>query len=232
MLEIADLHVHYGGVTAVRDVALTVASGEFVTLLGANGAGKSSLLKAVMGVVRSDGRITLDGTEIGGRRAHWVARSGVRFVPEGGGVLAELTVVDNLALGVRGGGRRKARDAAACEAVELFPALGARLTSRGGELSGGERQMVALARAINARPQLLLLDEPSLGLAPVIVEQVYSRLGAIRDSGMAILLAEQNARNALAACDRGYVMQRGSVVASGSGEELREREDMVSFYLA
>jgi len=230
VLEVADLHVHYGGVTAVRDVALTVASGEFVSLLGANGAGKSSLLKAVMGVVRSDGRITLDGVAIGGRLAHLVARSGVRYVPEGGGVLAELTVIDNLMLGVRSRGR-KARDAAVHEAVDLFPALGARLTSLGGELSGGERQMVALARAINARPQVLLLDEPSLGLAPVIVEQVYSRLDDIRDSGVAILLAEQNARNALAACDRGYVMQRGSVVASGSGEELREREDMVSFYL-
>lgn len=230
MLEIADLHVHYGGVTAVRDVSLTVAAGEFVSLLGANGAGKSSLLKAVMGVVRSDGRITLDGLVIGGQLAHQVARLGVRYVPEGGGVLAELTVVDNLALGLRGGGR-KVRDAAVDEAVGLFPALGARLTSRGGDLSGGERQMVALARAIIARPQMLLLDEPSLGLAPVVVEQVYSRLDAIRDSGVAILLAEQNARNALAACDRGYVMQRGSVVASGSGEELREREDMVSLYL-
>lgn len=231
MLTISDLNVNYGGVAAVTGVSLSVSAGEFVTLLGANGAGKSSLLKAIVGLVRCGGRVTFGGQDITGRQPYRCVRAGLRYVPEGSGVLAELTVEDNLSLGISGSGS-KARKAAVDEAVALFPTLGQRLKSHGGELSGGERQMVALARAINARPGVLLLDEPSLGLAPIIVAQVYERLLAIKDSGIAILLAEQNAHNALAACDRGYVMQRGHLVATGSGSELRESEQMVRFYLA
>ncbi len=211
MLRLEGLTAAYGPVVALDDVSLEVADGEIATVLGANGAGKTTLLRTISGLVRArSGRVLLDGREIGGAKVEEIVRLGVAHVPEGRGVIGELTVEENLRLG---GLWRRARDAG--EVFQLFPRLQERLAQPASTLSGGERQMLVIGRALMARPRLLLLDEPSLGLAPRVTAQIMGLLRDLRErTGLTVVLVEQNARSALSVADRAIVLALGRVVAS------------------
>jgi branched-chain amino acid transport system ATP-binding protein len=211
-------------VPVLRGVTLSVAPGEMVALVGANGAGKSTLLKSIAGLLRpTSGAIELDGAPIAGRPAHEVVRTGIALVPEGRRLFGRLTVQDNLLLG--GYARsEKERRADLPRVRELFPVLADRASQLAGTLSGGEQQMLATARAIMGRPRFLLLDEPSLGVAPRVVARIYQALAEIHRQGLGILLVEQNVRLAMTHANRGYVLQTGRVVLSGAREELLESE--------
>jgi branched-chain amino acid transport system ATP-binding protein len=211
MLRLEGLTAAYGPVVALDDVSLEVAEGEIATVLGANGAGKTTLLRTISGLVRArSGRVLLDGRDIGRERVEAIVRLGVAHVPEGRGVIAELTVEENLRLG---GLWRRARDAS--DVFELFPRLQERLAQPASTLSGGERQMLVIGRALMARPRLLLLDEPSLGLAPRVTAQIMGLLRDLRErTGLTVVLVEQNARSALSVADRAIVLALGRVVAS------------------
>ncbi len=232
MLTIDHLHVSYGAIRAVRDVSLTVEEGEFVALLGPNGAGKSTTLNAVMGVLKpTAGRVRFAGTDITGQRPEQVVRAGLVLTPEGRRILGTLTVRENLVLAgaVRADRRQAGEDVDAY--LDRFPVLGRRAASPAGTLSGGEAQQLAIARSLMARPRLLLLDEPTLGLAPLVVDQIFDIVSELVREGLTILMVEQNAVRALEAADRGYVMRSGVVVASGSAAELGGAEGLVSSYL-
>ncbi|MFO1540184.1 MAG: ATP-binding cassette domain-containing protein [Chloroflexota bacterium] len=225
------LDVRYGAVRALRGVDLEVRAGEIVTLLGANGAGKSTLLRAVSGLQRpAAGSIALDGRPVTELPAHARVRLGVGHVPEGRRVFARLTVAENLAMG--GWTRTPAENAErAAETDALFPRLAERRAQPAGTLSGGEQQMLAIGRALMGRPRLLLLDEPSLGLAPVLVALIFRVIREIRAAGTTILLVEQNAAQALAVADRGYVLRAGEIVLGGSAAELRADPAVRQAYL-
>jgi branched-chain amino acid transport system ATP-binding protein len=231
LLRVRDLRVDYAGVVALRGVDLDVAAGELVALVGANGAGKSSLLAAVSGLHRPvGGMVEFLGTDVSRLPAHRVARLGAVLVPEGRRLFAQQTVRQNLMLGAY---HRPAAEAAAdLERVyHLFPVLAERAAQRAGTLSGGEQQMVALGRAVMSRPRLLMLDEPSLGIAPKYVKLIFQVLAEIRAGGTTMLLVEQNLRAALDLADRAYVLQTGSVVMSGPAAELAESDDVRRSYL-
>lgn len=232
MLEIQNLHVFYGGIHALQGISVSVPDGKVVTLLGANGAGKTTTLRAVMGLVRpKEGQITLDGKSLLGKRPYEIVRLGVSMAPEGRRIFPDLTVLENLLLGAyaRTDTAGISRD---LEFVfSLFPRLKERASQRGGTLSGGEQQMLAVARALMAGPKLLLLDEPSLGLAPVLITEVYRAFQKLREEGRTILLVEQNARAALSLADYGYVLETGRLVAQGPTQELRESELVRKAYL-
>ncbi len=234
-LVVSDLSVSYGAVSVLHGISLTVQEGELVTIVGANGAGKTTLLKTLAGILApSGGRITLDGTEIGGRASYWVARRGVVLVPEGRGIFGDQTVRDNLLLGTLV--RREARDPATVARdlernLELFPPLRERLDDLAGGLSGGQQQMLALARGLMARPRLLLLDEPSLGLSPVLIRQIFDAIGRLRAEGLTILLVEQMAGQALALADRAYVLERGRITLEGPAATVRENPAVIQAYL-
>ncbi len=232
LLAVEGLTVRYGPLVALRDVSLRVEAGAIVTVLGANGAGKSSLLGAIAGLVPSaGGRITLDGRDVTGLPAERVVRLGVALVPEGRRVFARLTVSDNLRLGAAS--RRDPAGVAADRerVLELFPLLRERLWQAAGTLSGGQQQMLAIGRALMSRPRLLLLDEPSLGRAPIVVEQIFGLIGRLRDEGVTILLVEQNAHRALALADEASVLAGGRVDVSGSAAEVRASSDVERAYL-
>jgi branched-chain amino acid transport system ATP-binding protein len=232
VLRIEGLRVDYGPIKAVRGVELHVEQGEIVALLGANGAGKSSLLNAVAGLVpASAGRVELEGRELAGRPAERVVRSGIALVPEGRRVFPRLSVRDNLRLG--GASQRdSARRARTRETMlELFPVLRQRLRQEAGTLSGGEQQMLAVARALMSSPRLLLLDEPSLGLAPIVVQEIFRLLENLRGTGTTILLVEQNVHLALGIADRGYLMATGQIEGEGTAHELRESGGIEQAYL-
>lgn len=232
MLEIDSLHVAYGAIKAVRGASLEVKEGELVVLLGPNGAGKSSTLGAVMGLLKpTSGRVRFLGTDITGWRPEDVVRSGLVLTPEGRRILSDLTVRENLLLG---GGFRKDRKAVHADLdrmLDRFPVLRRRANSHAGELSGGEAQQLAIARSIMAAPKMLLLDEPTLGLAPKMVDQVFDTVRELVQGGLTILMVEQNAVRAIEAADRGYVMRTGSIVASGTADDLGGAEGLVSSYL-
>jgi branched-chain amino acid transport system ATP-binding protein len=232
VLEIQNLHVFYGGIHALQGISVSVPDGKVVTLLGANGAGKTTTLRAVMGLVRpKEGQITLDGKSLLGKRPYEIVRLGVSMAPEGRRIFPDLTVLENLLLGAyaRTDTAGISRD---LEFVfSLFPRLKERASQRGGTLSGGEQQMLAVARALMAGPKLLLLDEPSLGLAPVLITEVYRAFQKLREEGRTILLVEQNARAALSLADYGYVLETGRLVAQGPTQELRESELVRKAYL-
>jgi branched-chain amino acid transport system ATP-binding protein len=211
MLRLEGVTAAYGPVVALDDVSLEVAEGEIATVLGANGAGKTTLLRTISGLVRArSGRVLLDGRDIGAVKVEEIVRLGVAHVPEGRGVIAELTVEENLRLG---GLWRRARDAG--EVFQLFPRLQERLAQPASTLSGGERQMLVIGRALMARPRVLLLDEPSLGLAPRVTAQIMGLLRDLRErTGLTVVLVEQNARSALSVADRAIVLALGRVVAS------------------
>lgn len=232
MLKIENLHVFYGGVHALKGISLNVPEGRIVTLIGANGAGKSTTLRTICGLVRGqEGRIVFRGTEIGRSKPFEIVKAGIAMVPEGRRIFTNLTVFENLLMGAY------ARvDAAGVQedlgkVFGLFPALKDRLSQKGGTLSGGEQQMLAIGRALMSRPSLLLMDEPSLGLAPILVEQLFDSVERIHNEGMAILLVEQNARAALQIADYGYVLEVGQIVLEGSGDELAHNGDVQKAYI-
>jgi branched-chain amino acid transport system ATP-binding protein len=233
MLEVTGLHVHYGAIRAVRGVTFSVAAGETVALLGANGAGKSSTLLAVAGALKKTaGTVSLDSHDITRATPEQVVRRGVAMVPETRDVFPDLSVAENLRLGAyihRRDGAGVASDQA--RMLALFPWLNERMHQAAGTLSGGEQQMLVIARAMMSRPKLLLLDEPSLGLAPLIVDQVFDMIGALKSTGIGILLVEQNANKALAVADRAYVMRLGEIAAAGSAAEIAAGSNLHTLYL-
>lgn len=232
MLEVRDLRVNYGRIRALQGVSLDVAEGEIVALIGANGAGKSSTMNAISGVVRAAaGEIRLDGDSLVGLPPHRVVRRGVVQVPEGRLIFAGLTIEENLRLAAAAAHDRRRETEELERVLGLFPMLRDRLTERGSSLSGGQAQMLALARGLIAAPRLLLLDEPSLGLAPLAAREVFDLIPRLRESGVTILLVEQNVRQALAVADRGYVLEGGRVTLDGDAGELLGDELLVSSYL-
>jgi branched-chain amino acid transport system ATP-binding protein len=232
MLEVRGLTLDYAGAVALRGVDITVDEGELVALVGANGAGKTSLLSAVSGLHRPiGGSVRFRGTEISSLPAHRIARLGVALVPEGRRLFAQQTVRQNLMLGAYHERNEQARTASLHRVHELFPILADRADQRAGTLSGGEQQMVALGRALMGKPRLLMLDEPSLGIAPKFAQLIFGVLAEIRASGTTLLLVEQNLRAALALADRAYVLQTGAIVMSGPAAELAESDDVRRSYL-
>jgi branched-chain amino acid transport system ATP-binding protein len=231
MLNIAGLRAGYGKIEVLHDVGLTIAQGQIVTLIGANGAGKTTLLKTISGLIRPNaGTITFEGESIVRRPAHKIVARGLSHVPEGRAILKRMTVFDNLRMGAHV--RHDAEVGRDIDAVfARFPVLGERRAQMAGTLSGGEQQMLAIGRALVARPRLLLLDEPSLGLAPKFVTRIFLTLRELRQEGKTILLVEQNARQALQVADTGYVMERGRIVLSGTGEALLNTPEVRRTYL-
>ncbi len=234
MLEVSGLQVDYGAIRAVHDLSLSVAKGELVTLLGANGAGKSSTLMCIAGALpASAGSIRLEGVDVTSARPEAMVRKGVATVPETRDVFSDLTVIENLQLGAyvrRTDAEGVARDRA--EMFEMFPVLAERSRQPAGTLSGGEQQMLVIARAMMSRPRFLLLDEPSLGLAPAIVDQIFDMIVSLKRSGLTILLVEQNASKALSVADRAYVMRLGTIEVQGSASEIAAATDLKALYLA
>jgi len=221
LLQLQQLQVSYGGIRAVKGIDLEVAAGELVCLIGANGAGKTTTLKAITGLVRpAGGRLVYDGEEISGRRVHEIARKGLAMVPEGRGVFAQLTIQENLSMGAYARNDRVAIQSDVERVFALFPRLKERRSQTAGTLSGGEQQMLAMARALMSRPKLLLLDEPSMGLAPLMVERIFEVVRTIATEGVTLLLVEQNARLALEVSHRGYVLDGGLVTISGEARAL------------
>jgi branched-chain amino acid transport system ATP-binding protein len=232
LLDVRGLHVSYGGINAVKGIDLEVKAGERVTLIGANGAGKTTTLKALAGLLRpAAGSIHYNGDDITARPAHELVRRGLALVPEGRGVFARLTVEENLAMGAYSR-RDRARIAADLDRVyALLPRLAERRRQLGGTLSGGEQQMLAIGRALMSRPRVLLLDEPSMGLAPLMVQRIFETIRTITAEGTTLLLVEQNARLALEACHRGYVMESGSIVLADSAPRLLSNPQVRQAYL-
>jgi len=221
LLSLEGLQVAYGGIRAVKGIDLAVEQGELVCLIGANGAGKTTTLKAITGLVpAAGGRIVYDGAQIAGERVHQIVRRGLVLVPEGRGVFAQLTIEENLAMGAYARSDRAGVATDVERAFTLFPRLKERRRQTAGTLSGGEQQMLAIARAMMSKPRLLLLDEPSMGLAPLMVEKIFEVIRAIASEGVTMLLVEQNARLALEASHRAYVLEGGLVALSGKASEL------------
>ncbi|SOC46391.1 amino acid/amide ABC transporter ATP-binding protein 2 (HAAT family) [Rhizobium subbaraonis] len=233
MLEVRDLSVSYGAIRAVRGISFSLGKGELVSLLGANGAGKSSTIKCIAGALKaSGGTITLEGKDITTSSPEQVVRTGLATVPETRDVFPDLTVAENLMLGAYLHRRDVAGNRDNLERMHaLFPRLSERSNQAAGTLSGGEQQMLVIARALMSRPSVLLLDEPSLGLAPAIVERIFEMIETLKKSGLTILLVEQNVNQALAVADRAYVMRLGSIVASGTADEIRSTSDLSAHYL-
>jgi len=232
MLEIKDLDVHYGGIHALKGVSLSVDAGEVVTLIGANGAGKTTTLRAISGLVKpSRGSVKFKGEDITSAAAHTIVARGLVHAPEGRGIFSNMTVEENLEIGAflrkDPAGIRKDRD----RALSLFPRLQERLGQNAGTLSGGEQQMLAIARALLSRPKLLLLDEPSLGLAPQIVALIFKIVKTIAHDGTTILLVEQNAHMALGVANRAYVLEVGEIVLEGPAQDLAKNDEIRKAYL-
>jgi branched-chain amino acid transport system ATP-binding protein len=233
VLEVNGLTATYGGIVALRDASLSVPRGRIVALIGANGAGKTTLLHAICGIVRAvSGSVQLEGAALLGATTHQIARRGVLLVPEGRQILAPLSVRENLELGALAcRGRRSAFQTDVERVFEMFPRLRERAGTQAGSLSGGEQQMLAIGRALMGGPEVLLLDEPSLGLAPKIVAQVFEVLQALNAAGLTILLVEQKARRALEIAHEGYVLERGQIVYSGTSAVLKHEPRIVEHYL-
>jgi branched-chain amino acid transport system ATP-binding protein len=231
LLELTDVHARYGQVAAVHGISLTVDDGEIVSLLGANGAGKTTTLRAISGMVATEGTLVFDGKPLP-RKAEGTARRGITHVPEGRGILGELTVSENLKMGAYLRRDRKAIASDLDEVTSDLPWLHDRRDQQAGTLSGGEQQMLALARARLSRPRLLLLDEPSLGLAPIIVEQFFALVRRLNEEqGLTVLVVEQNANAALELSSRAYLLEVGRVALEGASAELREHEGIRKSYL-
>ncbi len=232
LLVLEDVQARYGAIKALHGVSLAVEEGQAVSLLGANGAGKTTTLRAISGTVRTKGDVTFAGKSIAGRSPESIARLGIAHVPEGRGIYGELTVSENVLLGgaIRRDRRAVKRDAA--RALEHFPRIAGRPRQQAGTLSGGEQQMLALARALVSRPRLLLLDEPSLGLAPTVIQEVFRIVRLLnQEQGLAVLVVEQNARIALASTQHAYVLEVGRVALHGTAEELSRHEGVRASYL-
>ena len=231
LLEVKDIHTFYGAIHALRGVTLSVEEGEIVTLIGSNGAGKSTTLRTISGLLRPrQGEITLRGKRIDGMRPHEIVEAGVSQSPEGRRVFARMTVHENLEMGAFSR-REKIPTADYDHVYELFPRLRERTAQRAGTLSGGEQQMLAIGRALMASPKLLLLDEPSMGLAPILVEQIFTIIKTINQSGTTVLLVEQNALMALGIAHRGYILQSGEIVLTDKASVLAGNEAVQKAYL-
>ncbi len=231
LLEVNDIHTYYGNIHALKGVSFQVDQGEIIALIGSNGAGKTTTLRTISGLMEPrEGSVAYEGEEIAGTRADLLVSKGISMVPEGRGVFAKLTVEENLDMGayVRGDGAIKDD---LQSAYSLFPRLEERKKQFAGTLSGGEQQMLAIARALMSKPRLLLLDEPSMGLAPVLVDGVFDTIERIASEGVTILLVEQNAHMALQIADRGYVLQSGEVAISDTAANLRQNETVQKTYL-
>lgn len=233
LLKIADLAANYGPVTALQGISLEVPEGGIVTLLGANGAGKSTTLKCISGVVKPQGgSIEWDGQQIAGRSPNWITRAGIAQVPEGRRIFKDLSVSENLTMGAYTRSDRTKISEDEDRVFELFPRLKERSKQLGGSLSGGEQQMLAIGRGLMARPRLLLLDEPSLGLAPILVKDIFDTLLRLNEEwGLSLLIVEQNMTIALKVSQFGYVMQLGQVMVSGTSESLRNDKKVFESYL-
>ena len=232
LLIIENINIYYQNIRALQDVCCAVETGEIVSLIGANGAGKSTVLKAVSGTIRPrSGRILLQGTDLAGVPPHGIVRRGVSLVPEGRGIFANMSVRDNLEMG--GYTRRSPRESSAAmeEIFSLFPRLKERVSQPAGTLSGGEQQMLAIGRAMMARPVLLLLDEPSMGLSPLLVREIFRLIRRINEEGTTILLVEQNAHMALSVAKRAYVLETGRVALHGKAADLRNDPKVCAAYL-
>ena len=232
LLEVDDLEAGYGPVTVLRGITFSVDEGRIVTVLGPNGAGKTTTLRALSGMVRRNGKITFDGKDVSGHTPERIARQGIAHVPEGRGTFTGLTVEENLRVGAYGRRDRAETGADMKRCFEYFPRLQERRGQLAGAMSGGEQQMLAIARALMLRPRLMLLDEPSLGLAPNLTRELFKILEKIaREDGVTLLLVEQNANLVLRFADFGYVLEAGAIALSGAAKELREDEGMRRSYL-
>lgn len=232
MINVNDLVVSYGGIEALKGVSIKVDRGEIVTLVGANGAGKSTLLRSIVGLVKpKNGTITYEGKNILGEKSQNIVTSGITLVPEGRRVFSNLTVLENIKLGAYARKDSKEIQKDIEWVYKLFPRLKERSWQLAGTLSGGEQQMLAVGRALLSRPKLLMMDEPSLGLAPLIVKDIFNIIKQIREQGVTILLIEQNANVALKIADRGYVLETGRITIEGTGKALLENDDIKKAYL-
>ncbi len=232
LLEVKDLRVSYGVIEAIKGISFEVNEGEIVTLIGANGAGKTTTMQSIMGLIHpKSGTITFDGADIFGMSTHKILRLGMTQVPEGRRIFSELTVYENLLMGAYIEKNREKIKKDMEEIYEIFPRLYERRTQVAGTLSGGEQQMLAMGRAMMSHPRLLMLDEPSMGLSPLLVDQIFSMIKKFHDNGTTILLVEQNAGKSLAISDRAYVLETGRIVLSGTGRELVESEEVKKAYL-
>ena len=232
MLTINDINVFYGAIHAIKGVSLEVNEGEIVTLIGANGAGKSTILRTISGLLKpKTGSIQFEGQEIAGMPAHEIVKTGISQVPEGRRIFAEMSVLENLELGAF---TRKDKDGIKADmelVFERFPRLKERIGQLAGTLSGGEQQMLAMGRALMSRPRLLLLDEPSMGLAPLLIKEIFAIIQDINKTGTTVLLVEQNAKMALSIADRAYVLETGKVVLEGPARDLLGNEEVKKAYL-
>ncbi|NUR47240.1 MAG: ABC transporter ATP-binding protein [Hamadaea sp.] len=232
MLDVSGISVYYGNIAAVKDLSLQVEQGEIVTLIGSNGAGKSTTLRTISGLLKPrSGHIVFDGRKIEGMPAHDIVRLGLAQSPEGRRIFPRMSVAENLDLGayLRNDKEGIAEDQE--RMLELFPRLRERIAQKAGTLSGGEQQMLAVARALMARPKLLLLDEPSMGLAPVLVDVIFATIKRIREAGTTVLVVEQNARAALSVADRAYVLESGTIKLAGEARALRNDPEIAKAYL-
>jgi branched-chain amino acid transport system ATP-binding protein len=232
MLEIKDIHVYYGAIHAIKGVSLTVRQGEIVTLIGSNGAGKSTTLRTISGLLKpKEGDILFEGESIAGRPAQAIVKAGVSQVPEGRRIFANMTVMENLELGAYSRTDADGIEADMNMVFERFPRLLERKEQAAGTLSGGEQQMLAMGRALMSRPRLLLLDEPSMGLAPLLIREIFNIIADINKAGTTVLLVEQNANMALSIAHRAYVLETGRIALSGDAKELAASEEVRKAYL-
>ena len=231
MLEVSNINVYYGSIHAIRDISFEVNAGEIVTLIGANGAGKSTTLQTISGLLRSKtGSITFNGKNLGGVPAHKIVSMGIAHVPEGRRIFQQMTVEENIEMGAFT--RPSSEYAERVENVfHHFPRLQERRKQIAGTLSGGEQQMLAMGRAMMSKPELLMLDEPSMGLSPILVDEIFEIIKAFHESGTTILLVEQNANKSLAISDRAYVLENGKIILTGKGSELMQSEEIKKAYL-
>ena len=232
LLEVDNIAVHYGRIQAIEGVTLSVEEGEVVSLIGANGAGKTTTMRAIAGLLSlSDGSVQFGGNDIGRLKGHERVARGISLVPEGRGIFPAMTVMENLDMGAYARDRKSGVAEDLDRVFDLFPRLKERKDQSGGTLSGGEQQMLAIGRALMARPTLLLLDEPSMGLAPMFIRQIFAIIAQVRDQGTTVLLVEQNAHQALNLADRAYVLETGKITKSGTGKELLADASIREAYL-
>ncbi|MFW8564751.1 ABC transporter ATP-binding protein [Orrella sp. 11846] len=230
MLRVTDLNCFYGQAQAVWDVSFNVKAGEIVTIIGANGAGKTTILKSIVSLVKKTGQIHFDGQDISQNAAHQMAAKGVAYVPEGRQIFPAMTVRENLIVGSYNKRAKSRRFITLDEVLEIFPSLQKRLYTMAGSLSGGEQQMLAIGRAMMAQPSVMLLDEPSLGISPILTEEIFAQIERMRGH-MSIVLVEQHVQHALAICDRGYVVENGRIILEGDGAQLRANPQVQEAYL-